>query len=56
MHRQPVFAGTRYYPHSNVSVSDQLFETGLCLPSGSNMTDAEITRVAETLKAIFENE
>jgi len=53
MHLQPVFAGTRYYPHSNVSVSDQLFETGLCLPSGSNMSDAEIARVADTLKSIF---
>jgi len=53
MHRQPVFAGTRYYPHSNVSVSDQLFDTGLCLPSGSNMSEAEVTRVASTLKSIF---
>lgn len=56
MHRQPVFAGARYFPHSNISVSDQLFETGLCLPSGSNMSADEIARVAETLKAIFENE
>lgn len=49
MHRQPVFAGMRYYPHSNVSVSDQLFDTGLCLPSGSNMSEAEVRRVADTL-------
>jgi len=53
MHVQPVFGGARYFAHGNVSVSDQLFETGVCLPSGSNMTDDEIGRIVGTIKAIF---
>lgn len=52
MHRQPVFADARYYAHGNESVADRLFETGLCLPSGSNMTDAEVGRIVDTIKAV----
>lgn len=51
MHLQPVFAGCRYYPHGNVSVSDALFETGLCLPSGSNMTAGEVGRIVDTIRS-----
>jgi dTDP-4-amino-4,6-dideoxygalactose transaminase len=54
MHQQPVFEGCRYYTHSNVSVSDHLFDTGICLPSGSNMSDAEITRIVDTVKAVLD--
>lgn len=50
MHRQPVFAGSRYFQHGNDSVSDTLFETGLCLPSGSNMSDNEIAGVIDALR------
>jgi dTDP-4-amino-4,6-dideoxygalactose transaminase len=53
MHRQPVFAGCRYFEHGNESVSDRLFETGLCLPSGSNLTEAELRRVIETARRIL---
>ncbi|HEY0236346.1 MAG TPA: aminotransferase class I/II-fold pyridoxal phosphate-dependent enzyme [Afipia sp.] len=49
MHLQPVFAHHKYFPHSNGSVSDGLFERGICLPSGSNMTEAQIDRVAQTV-------
>lgn len=52
MHRQPVFAGCRYFEHGNESVSDRLFETGLCLPSGSNMSQAEIQRIVDTVRTI----
>src|SRR5690625_127239 len=39
MHLQPLFDGVTYYPHEEGnSVSDYLFEYGICLPSGSNMT------------------
>jgi pyridoxal phosphate-dependent aminotransferase EpsN len=38
MHLQPVFAG---YPRFGGSVAEYLFDRGLCLPSGSNLTDAE---------------
>ena len=50
MHRQPVFAGRRYFEHDNGSVSDTLFETGLCLPSGSNMTEAEVGRIIASVR------
>ena len=53
MHRQPVFAGCRYFEHGNESVSDRLFETGLCLPSGSNLSDADVGRVIETARRIL---
>ncbi len=42
MHMQPVFAGTPFYGNG---VSEMLFENGLCLPSGSNLTDADLDRV-----------
>lgn len=38
MHLQPVFKGTSYYRHSETEdISANLFETGICLPSGSNL-------------------
>jgi len=45
MHRQPVFAGFRAV---GGAVSDDLFERGLCLPSGSQMTAADLDRVITT--------
>jgi dTDP-4-amino-4,6-dideoxygalactose transaminase len=53
MHMQPVFEGCRYFPHGNESVSDELFRTGLCLPSGSNMTPQEIDRIVGTIRKIM---
>ncbi|WP_456279538.1 DegT/DnrJ/EryC1/StrS family aminotransferase [Bacillus sp. AK128] len=48
LHLQPVFRNRRYYPHSeNLSISDQLFESGICLPSGTNMTKEEQSRVVD---------
>jgi dTDP-4-amino-4,6-dideoxygalactose transaminase len=34
-------------------VSDQLFENGLCLPSGSNLTEEEFGRIFSSLDSIF---
>lgn len=52
MHLQPLFEGVAYYPHEeNRSVSDELFEKGLCLPSGSNMTEVQQD---EVIKIIIE--
>lgn len=50
MHRQPVFSGARYFTSGNDSVCDRLFETGICLPSGSNMTILEIERIISTIR------
>ncbi|WP_051620843.1 DegT/DnrJ/EryC1/StrS family aminotransferase [Paenibacillus sp. UNC451MF] len=52
LHLQPLFEGCKYYKHAdNESVSDQLFTTGICLPSGSKMTLEEQHRVIECIKS-----
>jgi dTDP-4-amino-4,6-dideoxygalactose transaminase len=47
MHRQPIFAGTRCY---GGAVAEDLFERGLCLPSGSNLSESDLQRVAEVVR------
>jgi len=47
MHTQPLCSGMEAILNG---VSDRLYATGLCLPSGSAMTDEEQTRVIETLR------
>ena len=55
MHLQPLFEKYLYYPHEvNKSVSDKLFEKGLCLPSGSNMTDVQQNQVIQIINDILE--
>lgn len=51
MHMQPVFADAPYYGANNVA--EQLFDCGLCLPSGSNLSDEDRARIAEAVKAFF---
>ena len=50
MHQQPIFADSKAYLNG---VSDKLFENGLCLPSGSNLTEEEFDRIFESLDHIF---
>ncbi|MEB4869801.1 aminotransferase class I/II-fold pyridoxal phosphate-dependent enzyme [Priestia megaterium] len=51
LHMQPLFKGARYYSHEeNKDVAHQLFKTGLCLPSGSSMTENEQNKVIKYLK------
>ena len=50
MHLQPVFKNAPSYLNG---VSDNLFEKGLCLPSGSNLTDSELDRVIGCFKTCF---
>jgi len=54
MHLQPLFEEYAYYPHEEGnSVSDELFENGLCLPSGSNMTEEQQEKVIEIIKEML---
>jgi dTDP-4-amino-4,6-dideoxygalactose transaminase len=46
MHLQPLYKGVPYYGNG---VSDELFEKGLCLPSGSNLTESDLKRVIEAI-------
>ena len=55
LHMQPLFKNCKYFSHfDNEHVAEQLFKTGLCLPSGSSMTTAEqilvIHTILETIK------
>lgn len=49
MHLQPAFRGA---PCVGGAVAAGLFEHGLCLPSGSGMTDAEQARVIDTVRSL----
>ena len=50
MHLQPAYEGTKFF---GAGVCEQLFEQGLCLPSGSNLTEKEFERIFEALTKIF---
>ncbi|SFB20909.1 dTDP-4-amino-4,6-dideoxygalactose transaminase [Flavobacterium swingsii] len=50
MHLQPVFES---YPYYGTQVSEQLFENGLCLPSGSNLTEEEKKRIIAEIQLFF---
>lgn len=50
MHMQPVFADSTFV---GPGYCERLFETGLCLPSGSGMTDSEQDRVISALLPLF---
>ncbi len=47
MHLQPVFAR---YECVGGSVAADLFDRGLCLPSGSSLTEADLARVARSVR------
>ena len=46
MHLQPVFKGCPYY---GKNVSEKLFKTGLCLPSSSNLTLKDFSRIKSVI-------
>ena len=50
MHQQPVFKACPSYLNG---VSDDLFKKGLCLPSGSNLSENELNRVISAIKTYF---
>jgi len=50
MHLQPVFD---YAPFFGNGTSKQLFDQGLCLPSGSNMTEEDMQRIKVVLDRVF---
>lgn len=51
MHMQPVYADAPYY---GGGVAERLFDRGLCLPSGSSLSDADIHRVADRIISFFD--
>lgn len=51
MHLQPVFSDCPAYVNGT---AEALFENGLCLPSGSNLTEEDLIRIEEAMKREFE--
>ena len=51
MHLQPVFTTCRSYLNG---VSEDLFSRGLCLPSGTNMSNQELERITKRIKELYE--
>jgi pyridoxal phosphate-dependent aminotransferase EpsN len=51
MHMQPLYAGA---PYHGLGVDEGLFATGLCLPSGSDMTDEQQDEVIERVMDLLE--
>ena len=50
MHLQPIF---ERYPYYGSNVSETLFENGLCLPSGSNLSDEDRNRIRAIINQVF---
>lgn len=52
MHLQPVYG---QYPVMTHGIEEQLFKSGLCLPSGSNLTDIEKEDIVTIMKTVLQN-
>ncbi|MTI19408.1 pyridoxal phosphate-dependent aminotransferase, partial [Fulvivirga sp. RKSG066] len=50
MHMQPVYQDAPYY---GTGVCDDLFDRGLCLPSGSNLSGEQLNNIKKELYTIF---
>jgi dTDP-4-amino-4,6-dideoxygalactose transaminase len=52
MHLQPLYEN---YPYYGGTVCEDLFEKGLCLPSGSNLTDEDRSRIKDAVLEVFKS-
>lgn len=50
MHLQPVYAGAKFYGDNTAS---KIFKKGLCLPSGSNLSDSQKDRIENAVRTYF---
>ncbi len=50
LHMQPLYEGSTFYGNNN---AEHHFKTGLCLPSGSNMTPGQFSRIVSTIEGCF---
>ncbi|WP_078428912.1 aminotransferase class I/II-fold pyridoxal phosphate-dependent enzyme [Alkalihalobacterium alkalinitrilicum] len=50
LHMQPLFKGSLFYAHSKEQdIAKGLFRSGICLPSGSSMSNADQQRIIEAI-------
>ena len=52
MHTQPVFKESKCF---GGEISESLFRRGLCLPSGSALSDNQLDYIINSIKDIYEN-
>ncbi|ADX67793.1 MULTISPECIES: aminotransferase class I/II-fold pyridoxal phosphate-dependent enzyme [Weeksella] len=50
MHLQPVF---EMYPYYGTTIAEDIFSRGLCLPSGSNLSEADLVRIKNAILDFF---
>jgi dTDP-4-amino-4,6-dideoxygalactose transaminase len=51
MHLQPVFSDAPYYGNGTSNI---IFEKGLCLPSGSNLSEEDLSRVVRNIQQVLQ--
>ena len=55
MHMQPIYLRNAYVTvEDNVSISEDIFQRGLCLPSDNKMTEDEQNKVIEIIRKCFD--
>lgn len=55
MHMQPYYSEFEFFNHNEygISVGEEIFNRGLCLPSDTKMTEEEIDKVINIVKSVF---
>lgn len=59
MHTQPYYKEYEFYSHNDeeeISVSEDIFNRGVCLPSDTKMSDHDMDRVIGIIKNLFQKE
>ena len=52
MHLQPFYKGCSFFSEDNKDISAKLFQNGICLPSGSNLTKEDQSRIIEIIHSL----
>ena len=58
MHMQPFYEKYNFfssYSYHGVSVAEDIFRRGICLPSDTKMTDEDLERVISIVRGVFDN-
>ena len=53
MHTQPRLAGVPFVSVADSPVTEEIFNGGVCLPSGTQMTEADVERVCDVIRGLF---
>ena len=53
MHLQPLYKNNKFVKIQDKSISKKLFNNGICLPSGSNLSSKDQIQVVEEIKSFF---